>query len=161
MLFGRAGLRLQGPNRSMARSGSAAGWQPATFIPNKAPSCNRVGRQGCPDARGLSFFLALVVNDVREPTGGWKVLRCGLLAVLALMLVACATITRGMTQVVAVDTPGAPGTSCTIRTQNGPRVVATPGSVTLPRGSTRFRSNAPRRANLLGSSTELMLPPVR
>jgi hypothetical protein len=34
-----------------------------------------------------------------------------------MVLVACATITRGTTQVVAVDTPGAPGTSCTIQTQ--------------------------------------------
>ena len=34
-------------------------------------------------------------------------LRCVFLAVSAMVLVACATITRGTTQVVAVDTPGA------------------------------------------------------
>jgi hypothetical protein len=40
------------------------------------------------------------------------VLRWVFLAISAVVLVACATITRGTTQVVAVDTPGAPGASC-------------------------------------------------
>jgi hypothetical protein len=71
------------------------------------------------------------------------VLRCVFLAVSAMVLVSCATITRGTTQVVAV---GAPGTSCIIQTQNGPQVVTTPGSVTLSRGRARFRSNARRNA---------------
>jgi hypothetical protein len=80
------------------------------------------------------------------------VLRCALLAVLALVLVACATITRGTTQVVAVDTPGVPGTSCTIQTQNGPQVVTTPGSVTLSRGSSPLPIQCAKECYLLGSS---------
>jgi hypothetical protein len=46
----------------------------------------------------------------------------------AVSLVACATITKGTTQVVAIDTPGTPGATCTIQTQNGPQLVTTPGS---------------------------------
>jgi hypothetical protein len=80
------------------------------------------------------------------------VLRCVFLAVSAMRLVACATITRGTTQVVAVDTPGAPGTSCAIQTQNGPQVVTTPGSVTLSRGSSSLPIQCTKECYLLGSS---------
>ena len=79
-------------------------------------------------------------------------LRCVFLAVSAMVLVACATITRGTTQVVAVDTPGAPGTSCIIQTQNGPQVVTTPGSVTLSRGSSSLPIQCTKECYLLGSS---------
>ncbi len=79
-------------------------------------------------------------------------LRCVFLAVSAMVLVACATITRGTTQVVAVDTPGAPGTSCAIQTQNGPQVVTTPGSVTLSRGSSSLPIQCTKECYLLGSS---------
>ena len=48
-------------------------------------------------------------------------LRCVFLAVSAMVLVACATITRGTTQVVAVDTPGAPGTSSLFRPKTARR----------------------------------------
>lgn len=62
-------------------------------------------------------------------------LRLAVLITTAIMLAACATITKGTTQVVAVDTPGVPGATCTIQTQSGPQVVTTPGSVTLSKGS--------------------------
>jgi hypothetical protein len=53
----------------------------------------------------------------------------------ALLLAACATITKGTTQLVAVDTPGVAGATCTIQTQSGPQTVVTPGSVTLNKSS--------------------------
>jgi hypothetical protein len=59
---------------------------------------------------------------------------------------------QGTTQVVAVDTPGAPGASCTIQTQSGPQVVATPGSVTLSRGSSALPIQCTKECYLLGSS---------
>ena len=34
----------------------------------------------------------------------------------ALLLAACATITKGTTQLVGIDTPGVPGATCTIQT---------------------------------------------
>ena len=43
---------------------------------------------------------------------------------LALVLVGCATITKGTTQTIAVDTPGVPGATCTIQTPTGPRGAA-------------------------------------
>lgn len=55
--------------------------------------------------------------------------------VIALVLAGCATITKGTTQVVAVDTPGVPGAACTITTQSGPQLVTTPGTVSLKKGS--------------------------
>ena len=58
-----------------------------------------------------------------------------LLAVaIGLALAACATITEGTTQVVAVDTPGVPGATCTLSTKSGPQIVATPGTVSLKKG---------------------------
>jgi hypothetical protein len=52
-----------------------------------------------------------------------------------MLLIGCATIVKGTTQVVAIDTPGVPGAACTITMQSGPQLVTTPGSVTLKRGS--------------------------
>ena len=62
-------------------------------------------------------------------------LRYFALGACAFLLVACATITKGTTQVVAIDTPGVPSATCTITTQSGPQVVTTPGTVTLKKGS--------------------------
>jgi hypothetical protein len=53
----------------------------------------------------------------------------------AAFLVACATITKGTTQTIAVDTPGVPGATCTLSTQAGPQVVTTPGTVSLKKGA--------------------------
>jgi hypothetical protein len=50
----------------------------------------------------------------------------------ALLLAACATITRGTTQIVAVNTPGVPGATCTLTSPAiGSRIVITPGTATL------------------------------
>lgn len=62
-------------------------------------------------------------------------LRTAVLGACALLLVACATITKGTTQTIAVDTPGVPGANCTITTQSGPQVVQTPATVALKKGS--------------------------
>lgn len=72
--------------------------------------------------------------------------------IIALALVGCATITRGTTQVVAIDTPGVPGATCTIQTQSGPQVVTTPGSVTLSKGSASLPVQCTKQCYLLGSS---------
>ena len=53
-------------------------------------------------------------------------------AACGLLLAACATITKGSTQVVAVNTPGIPGATCTLtNTANGSRTVITPGTMVL------------------------------
>jgi hypothetical protein len=66
---------------------------------------------------------------------------------LALVLVGCAAITKGTTQNIAVDTPGAPGATCTIQTPSGPRGLTTPGNVTLDKQSAARKSvTSPRQA---------------
>jgi hypothetical protein len=53
----------------------------------------------------------------------------------AVLLTGCATIVKGTTQIVAIDTPGVAGATCTITTQAGPQIVTTPGTMTLKKGS--------------------------
>jgi phosphoketolase len=76
------------------------------------------------------------------------------LAVLALMLalVGCATITKGTTQTIAVDTPGVPGATCTIQTPNGPRGLVTPGNVALDKQSAGLPITCTKECYTMGSS---------
>jgi hypothetical protein len=63
-------------------------------------------------------------------------LRLRLLAVLgAAILGSCATLTKGTTQSVAIDTPGVPGAVCTVTTTTGPQTVSTPGTFLLAKSS--------------------------
>jgi len=62
-------------------------------------------------------------------------MRLVVLIALALSAVACATITKGTTQVVAIDTPGAPGAACIVSTPAGPQELMTPGTITLAKSS--------------------------
>jgi hypothetical protein len=53
-----------------------------------------------------------------------------------MLLTSCATITRGTTQTVAVNTPGVPGAVCKLNSSSvGSQTVTTPGVVTLAKGS--------------------------
>ena len=70
----------------------------------------------------------------------------------ALALGGCATITKGTTQTVAIDTPGVPGATCTIQTQSGPRGVVTPGPVVLDKGSSPLPITCTKECYLAGSS---------
>jgi hypothetical protein len=67
-------------------------------------------------------------------------------------LVGCATITKGTTQTIAIDTPGVPGAKCTIQTPSGPRDLATPGNVTLDKGSAALPITCTKECYLMGSS---------
>ena len=71
---------------------------------------------------------------------------------LALLLAACATITKGTSQTVAIDTPGVPGATCTIQTQNGPQMVMTPGTVVLSKGSSALPIQCTKDCYVIGSS---------
>jgi hypothetical protein len=70
----------------------------------------------------------------------------------ALVLVGCATITKGTTQTIAIDTPGVPGATCTIQTQTGPRGVTTPGNVTLDKASSPLPITCTKECYVAGSS---------
>src|SRR4051794_2543884 len=58
------------------------------------------------------------------------------LAVAAIALGACATITKGTTQLVVVNTPSVPGASCTLTSSAiGTQTVVTPASINLQKGN--------------------------
>ena len=71
---------------------------------------------------------------------------------LCAALCGCATITKGTTQTVAIDTPGVPGANCTIQTQSGPRGVMTPGSVVLDKGSSPLPISCTKECYVTGTS---------
>ena len=53
----------------------------------------------------------------------------------ALLLAACATIVKGTTQTVLVDTPTARGATCTLTSGAiGTKIVVTPGAILLEKG---------------------------
>lgn len=52
----------------------------------------------------------------------------------AVLLSACATITKGTTQTIAVNTPGVVGATCTLSSSAvGTHVIVTPGIIDLPK----------------------------
>lgn len=52
--------------------------------------------------------------------------------IVAVLLSGCATITKGTTQTVSVDTPGVPGATCRLSSQGiGSKTLVTPGVVVL------------------------------
>ena len=71
---------------------------------------------------------------------------------LAFLLTGCATITKGTTQPIAVDTPGVPGAMCTIQTQSGPQGVQTPGTIVLSKGSAALPIQCTKECYVMGSS---------
>jgi hypothetical protein len=75
--------------------------------------------------------------------------------------VGCATITKGTTQTIAVDTPGVPGATCTIQTPSGPRGLTTPGNVTLDKQSAALAISCTKACylpatSMIPSNTESM-----
>jgi hypothetical protein len=79
----------------------------------------------------------------------------------ALLLGGCATITKGTTQNVVVDTPGVTGATCTVTTASGPQTVSTPGVFILAKSSAALpvRCSKPgyqEGGGVLGSTFEAM-----
>jgi uncharacterized protein YceK len=52
-----------------------------------------------------------------------------------MVLVGCATITKGTTQAVSINTPGVPGAQCTLTSSAiGTKMVQTPATIVLEKG---------------------------
>jgi hypothetical protein len=81
-------------------------------------------------------------------------MRIGVFAAMAvgLALAGCATIVKGTSQIIAVDTPGVPGAMCTITTQSGPQGVTTPGTITLAKASAALPISCTKECYLTGQS---------
>lgn len=61
-----------------------------------------------------------------------KVVRICVVAAIVAAAGGCASITKGTTQSIALDTPGVPGASCTLASEGiGTKVVQTPTSMLL------------------------------
>ena len=74
----------------------------------------------------------------------------------------CATIVKGTTQSVALDTPGASGAKCTLTSSSvGSVTLVTPASVVLQKGSESVRVTCKKECfddgvGLIASGTEVM-----
>ena len=80
----------------------------------------------------------------------------------AVTLIGCATITKGTTQAVAVNTPGVTGAQCTLTSSSvGSKVVSTPATITLEKGSDNVavlckKERYQDAAGVISSNTEAM-----
>ena len=84
---------------------------------------------------------------------------CG---VVGLLLAGCATIVKGTTQAVSIDTPGASGANCLLASSTIGKVnVVTPATVTLQKGSENITVRCSKECysdgtGIIGSNTEAM-----
>lgn len=78
------------------------------------------------------------------------------------LVAGCATITKGTTQSVAVNTPGVPGAECTLTSSAiGSKVVTTPASIVLDKGSDNISVVCKKQCyqdavGIISSNTETM-----
>ncbi len=85
-----------------------------------------------------------------------------LAAVGILVLAGCATITKGTTQAVAINTPGAPGATCTLSSGGiGQKVVTTPATIVLDKSQDNISVLCKKpcfqdAAGIIASHTEAM-----
>jgi hypothetical protein len=75
-------------------------------------------------------------NMLQNLKGDCRVKELAFIVITVLSASGCATIVRGTTQTVAVNTPGVPGAMCSLTSPAiGSMTVTTPGVVTLAKGS--------------------------
>ena len=79
-----------------------------------------------------------------------------------LVIAGCATITKGTTQLVSLDTPGAIGAKCTLTSSTIGKVeVVTPANITLQKGSESIAVRCQKECfadgvGVIGAGTESM-----
>ena len=77
-------------------------------------------------------------------------------------LTSCASLTKGTTQSISLDTPGAPGASCTLTSEGiGTKVVATPATLVLDKSQHNVAVTCKKECyqdgvGIISSSTETM-----
>lgn len=86
----------------------------------------------------------------------------GLLAAVCLGVGGCASITKGTTQLISLDTPGAPGSSCTLTSEGiGTKTLVTPGTLVLDKSQYNVAVTCKKECyhdgvGVIASSTEAM-----
>ncbi len=89
-------------------------------------------------------------------------MRTGVAIGAVCLLCGCATITKGTTQVVSVDTPGVPGAKCLLSSSSIGHVnIVTPATVNLQKGSENVAVRCTKEcftdgSGIIGSGTETM-----
>lgn len=85
-----------------------------------------------------------------------------LAAAVAGTVTGCASITKGTTQTITLDTPGAPGSNCTLASEGiGSKTLITPGSVVLDKSQHAIAVTCKKECyqdgvGVISSSTETM-----
>ncbi len=80
----------------------------------------------------------------------------------AFLLSGCATITKGTTQAITLDTPGAPGAQCTLVSEGiGTKVVQRPATLTLDKSQSAISVTCKKECfqdgiGIIASNTETM-----
>lgn len=83
------------------------------------------------------------------------------LACVVVTISGCASITKGTSQAVSLDTPGAPGSSCTLTSEGiGSKTVVTPATITLEKSQHNVQVSCKKEcyqdgAGIISSSTEV------
>jgi hypothetical protein len=78
------------------------------------------------------------------------------------LLAGCASITKGTTQSISLDTPGAPGASCTLSSEGiGSKTVSTPATLMLDKSQHNIAVTCKKECyqdgvGIIASSTESM-----
>jgi hypothetical protein len=86
-----------------------------------------------------------------------------LFVAIALLLSACATITKGTTQAISITTPGVADATCTlISSAVGTKVVQTPATITVDKGQESIVVRCTKEcftdgAGVIASNTEAMV----
>ena len=92
----------------------------------------------------------------------FKFIKIAVVLVASVGVAGCATIVKGTTQSVALETPGAPGAKCTLTSSSvGSMTLITPASVVLQKGSESVRVVCTKECyddgiGLITSGTEAM-----
>lgn len=90
-----------------------------------------------------------------------RIVKAGLL-LSAAALAGCATIVKGTTQSIALNTPGAPGAQCTLQSPTiGTKVVTTPATLSVDKGADNIAVTCKKSCyqdgvGLIASGTETM-----
>jgi len=83
-------------------------------------------------------------------------------SVLALATAGCATLVKGTTQAISVNTPGVPGAQCTLSSSAiGTKIVTTPATITLEKGADNIAVVCKKQcfqdaSGIIASNTEAM-----
>jgi hypothetical protein len=110
---------------------------PVATVFRKDPSVGNQARIVRVRSRPILPELSRVLCTCRTCSKVWghlmKIRQTAVLSIAAIAMSACASITKGTSQSVAINTAPVQGANCTLQAASGTWSVVTPGAVTIPR----------------------------